>query len=107
MRLTKYEVKQASKCKLHDIGELTDVLIEEDLSDIDTMNAHVQKMLQDAIQSEGVEEVFSTDKDINAEAVDLFSDEYLERIKRIKLQNTRIKIYAQLLKKGRWVQEGK
>jgi hypothetical protein len=32
MQLTKYEVKQASKCKLHDIGELTDVLIEEDLS---------------------------------------------------------------------------
>jgi type I restriction enzyme R subunit len=63
------------------------------------MNAHVQKMLQDAMQSEGVEEAFSTDKDINAEAVDLFSDEYLERIKRIKLQNTRIKIYAQLLKK--------
>ncbi len=41
-----------------------------DAPDTDTMNAHVQKMLEDAIKSEGVEEVFSTDKDTNAEAVD-------------------------------------
>ena len=44
---------------------------------------------EEAIRSEGVEEVFSTDKDINAEAVDLFSDEYITRISRIKLPNTR------------------
>ena len=67
--------------------------------DTDTMNAQVQKMLEDAIQSEGVEEVFSTDTDVNAEAVDLFSEEYLARISRIKLPNTKVKILAQLLKK--------
>lgn len=70
-----------------------------DAPDADTMNAHVQKMLEEAIRSEGVEEVFSTDKDINAEAVDLFSDEYITRISRIKLPNTKVKILAQLLKK--------
>ena len=52
-------------------------LTKGDAPDADTMNAHVQKMLEEAIRSEGVEEVFSTDKDINAEAVDLFSDEYI------------------------------
>ena len=56
-------------------------------------------MLQDAIKSEGVEEVFSTKAEVNAEAVDLFSDEYLVRISRIKLPNTKVKILAQLLKK--------
>ena len=70
-----------------------------DAPDTDTMNAHVQKMLEDAIKSEGVEEVFSTDADVNADAVDLFSDEYLTRISRIKLPNTKIKILTQLLKK--------
>ena len=74
-------------------------LIKGDAPDTDTMNAHVQKMLQDAIQSEGVEEVFSTDTDVNVEAVDLFSEEYLERVRRIKLPNTRVKILAQLLRK--------
>lgn len=46
-----------------------------------------------------MEEVFSTDKDIDSEAVDLFSDEYLTRISRMKLPNTKVKILAQLLKK--------
>ena len=70
-----------------------------DAPDTDTMNAHVREMLEGAIQSEGVEEVFSTDTDVDAEAVDLFSEDYLERIGRIKLPNTKVKILAQLLKK--------
>ena len=70
-----------------------------DAPDTDTMNAHVAQMMEAAIQSEGVEEVFSTDATMNQEAIDLFSDEYLERIKRMKLQNTKIKILTQLLKK--------
>lgn len=74
-------------------------LTKGDAPDTDTMNAHVQKMLEDAIRSEGVEEVFSTDVNVDAEAVDLFSDEYLTRISRIKLPNTKVKILAQLLKK--------
>ena len=74
-------------------------LTKGDAPDTDTMNAHVQKMLEDAIKSEGVEEVFSTDTDVDAKAIDLFSDEYLSRISRIKLPNTKVKILTQLLKK--------
>ncbi len=74
-------------------------LTKGDAPDTDTMNAHVREMLEGAIKSEGVEEVFSTNTDINSEAVDLFSQEYLERISRIKLPNTKVKILAQLLKK--------
>lgn len=74
-------------------------LTKGDAPDTDTMNAHVAKMLEAAIQSEGVEEVFTTDATMSQEAIDLFSDEYLERIKRMKLQNTKVKILTQLLKK--------
>ncbi len=74
-------------------------LTKGDAPDTDTMNAHVAQMMEAAIKSEGVEEVFSTDTTMNQEAIDLFSDEYLERIKRMRLQNTKIKILTQLLKK--------
>ncbi|MCR5258594.1 MAG: DUF3387 domain-containing protein, partial [Desulfovibrio sp.] len=69
-----------------------------DAPDIDSMNAHVQKMLEEAIKSEGVEEMFSTDAGVRASAVDMFSDEILARISQIKLPNTRAKLLAQLLK---------
>ena len=74
-------------------------LTKGDAPDTDTMNAHVAKMMEAAIQSEGIEEVFSTDTTMNQEAIDLFSDEYLERIRRMKLPNTKVKILTQLLKK--------
>ena len=75
-------------------------LTKGDAPDIDSMNAHVTKMMQDAIRSEGIEEVFSTEKEISAESVDLFSDEYLERISRISLPNTKVKTLQALLKKS-------
>lgn len=74
-------------------------LTKGDAPDSDTMNAHVQKMLEDAIRSEGIEEVFSTDVNMDMTAIDLFSDEYLDRISHIKLPNTKVKILTQLLKK--------
>lgn len=67
--------------------------------DADTMNAHVKEMLEGAIQSEGIEEVFSTSTKVDSETADLFSDEYIDRISRITLPNTKVKILAQLLKR--------
>ena len=94
---TKYELDLIHYYKA--VRSILYKLIKGDAPDMDSMNAHVRKMLEGAIQSEGVEEVFSTDTDVDGEAVDLFSDEYLERIGRIKLPNTKVKILAQLLKK--------
>lgn len=94
---TKYELDLIHYYKA--VRSILYKLTKGDAPDTDTMNAHVQKMLEDAIKSEGVEEVFSTDTDMDSEAVDLFSDEYLTRISRIKLPNTKVKILAQLLKK--------
>ena len=94
---TKYELDLIHYYKA--VRSILFKLTKGDAPDTDTMNAHVREMLEGAIQSEGVEEVFSTDTDMDAEAVDLFSEEYLERIRRIKLPNTKVKILAQLLKK--------
>ena len=94
---TKYELDLIHYYKA--VRSIVFKLIKGDAPDTDTMNAHVRAMLEGAIQSEGVEEVFSTDTDVDAEAVDLFSEDYLERISRIKLPNTKIRILTQLLKK--------
>ena len=74
-------------------------LTKRDAPDTSTMNAHVQLMLQEAIQSEGVEELLSADMQMSNDAVDLFSDSYLDYIKRLKLPNTKVKMLNKLLRK--------
>ena len=62
--------------------------------DTSQMNIQVRKLLDEAIQSDGIEELFETGKHIN---VDIFSDEYMARIEKIKLPNTKIKALQRLL----------
>ena len=62
--------------------------------DITQMNARVREMIAEAIQADGVEELFETGKHID---IDIFSDEYMARIAKIPLPNTKIKILQQLL----------
>lgn len=62
--------------------------------DISQMNARVREMLEGAIQSDGIEELFETGKHIS---VDIFSDEYIDKINAIQLPNTKIKILQRLL----------
>ena len=62
--------------------------------DISQMNAKVRKLLDSAIQSDGIEELFETGKHID---VDIFSDEYMARIERISMPNTKIKALQRLL----------
>lgn len=65
-----------------------------DAPDIEQMNARVREMVQEAIQSDGVEELFEAGKHID---VDIFSDEYIEKVNRIPLPNTKVKILQRLL----------
>ena len=65
-----------------------------DAPDIAQMNARVREMLEGAIQSDGIEEPFETGKHIS---VDIFSDEYMDKINAIQLPNTKIKILQRLL----------
>jgi len=51
-------------------------------------------MLEGAIQSDGIEELFETGKHIS---IDIFSEEYMNKINAIQLPNTKIKILQRLL----------
>jgi type I restriction enzyme R subunit len=71
-----------------------------DAPDIAQMNARVTAMIHEALKSEGIEELFKLDKndpDTNAE---IFSDEYMAKIEKIQLPNTKIKLLQMLLKKA-------
>ncbi len=63
------------------------------------MNAKVRNMIKDALQSDGVEEIFKLG-DGNQAEVDIFDDDYLAKIEKIKLPNTKIKLLQQLLTKA-------
>ncbi|XCN72096.1 MAG: HsdR family type I site-specific deoxyribonuclease [Candidatus Electrothrix aestuarii] len=61
------------------------------------MNAKVREMIKEALQSEGVKEIFRMGE---GKEYDLFSEEYLAKIAKIKLPNTKIKLLQQLLAKA-------
>ena len=63
------------------------------------MNTKVREMIKDALASDGVEEIFKLNEDKNAET-DIFDEDYLAKIEKIKLPNTKIKLLQQLLAKA-------
>ncbi|MGY4538753.1 type I restriction enzyme R subunit [Mucilaginibacter sp. UYNi724] len=63
------------------------------------MNARVREMIKDAIESTGVEEIFKLG-DEQATQIDIFDEDYLAKIDKIKLPHTKIKLLQQLLAKA-------
>ena len=63
------------------------------------MNAKVREMISAALQSDGIEEIFKLGED-GATEIDIFGDDYLAKIEKIKLPNTKIKLLQQLLKRA-------
>lgn len=63
------------------------------------MNAKVREMISEALQSDGVEEIFKLGDEGSGE-VDIFNDDYIAKIEKIKLPNTKIKLLQQLLAKA-------
>ncbi|MFT6182230.1 MAG: type I restriction enzyme R subunit [Akkermansiaceae bacterium] len=63
------------------------------------MNAKVREMISEALQSDGIEEIFKLGED-GASEIDIFGDDYLAKIEKIKLPNTKIKLLQQLLKRA-------
>ncbi|WP_194973826.1 HsdR family type I site-specific deoxyribonuclease [Aquiflexum lacus] len=66
--------------------------------DSSQMNAKVREMIKDALQSDGVEEIFKLGNEDETEQ-DIFDEDYLAKIDKIKLPNTKIKLLQQLLAK--------
>ena len=75
-------------------------LTKGDAPDTAQMNDMVRKMIEEALESEGIEEIFKLDKNTPENTADIFSDEYLEKINKIKLPNTKIKLLQKLLAKA-------
>jgi len=74
-------------------------LTKGDAPDVAQMNAKVQQMIADALESDGVEEIFKMGQGDTTQ-VDLFDPDYPAKIDKIKLPNTKIKLLQQLLAKA-------
>lgn len=74
-------------------------LTKGDAPDTAQMNAKVREMIKDAIQSEGVEEIFKLGDD-NESQIDIFEQDYLDKINKIKLPHTKIQLLQKLLQKA-------
>ena len=53
------------------------------------MNVKVRKMISEALKSDGIEEIFKLGED-GATEIDIFGEDYLAKIAKIKLPNTKI-----------------
>src|SRR5690606_23382194 len=62
------------------------------------MNNKVREMIKDALESDGVEDILKLGNEVEKEQ-DLFDEDYLAKIDKIKLPNTKIKLLQQLLSK--------
>jgi type I restriction enzyme R subunit len=60
------------------------------------MHANVREMIKNALQSDGVDDIFKMGKETEKEQ-DIFDEDYLTKIDKIKLTNTKIKLLQQLL----------
>ena len=69
-------------------------LTKGDAPDLAQMNARVREMIEEAIKADGVEELFKLG-DSGETEIDLFDDEFLEKINKIKLPNTKLKLLQQ------------
>ena len=71
-----------------------------DAPDTAEMNERVRQLLEDAIQSTGVEEIFIEGQDVGTVEEDLFDEAYLRRIEAMELPNLKIKLLQQLLRRS-------
>jgi type I restriction enzyme R subunit len=79
------------------IAAIVHKLTKGEAPDTAQMNAKVHQMIQEAIISEGVEEVFKIGEE-RGKDIDIFSDEHLAKIQNIDLPNTKVKLLQRLLK---------
>jgi len=67
--------------------------------DTEQMNNRVREMIKEALESDGVEEILKLGDD-ESNYQDLFDPNYLNKINKIKLPNTKIKLLQKLLSKA-------
>lgn len=67
--------------------------------DTSTMNKHVREMIEKAVESEGIEELFTVDNEFNIKEINLFSPEFIKKIKEFGENNTKVRALERLIKK--------
>ncbi len=95
-------ISQAERDRIHfylAVRSIVFKLTKGNAPDTAQMNARVREMITEALKADGVEEIFKLGED-TAEATNIFDDDYLAKIEKIKLPNTKIKLLQQLLAKA-------
>jgi len=93
------ELDQRERDRIHfylAIRSIVFKLTKGNAPDATQMNARVREMIAEALRADGVEDIFKLgDKEVSAS--DIFDDDYLAKIEKIKLPNTKVKLLQQLL----------
>ncbi|QSX28575.1 type I restriction endonuclease subunit R [Shewanella cyperi] len=63
------------------------------------MNTKVRQLIEEAIRADGVEEIFHLGAE-GAEQIDIFDEDYLARLDKLKLPNTKIELLKKMLAKA-------
>jgi type I restriction enzyme, R subunit len=82
------------------ISSIIHKLTKGDAPDTAQMNARVREMIKEALISEGVEEIFKIGEENAKYGIDIFGEEYMAKIDKIKLPNTKLKLIQQILKRA-------
>ncbi|EJV9415133.1 HsdR family type I site-specific deoxyribonuclease [Vibrio vulnificus] len=96
------EITQNERERIHfyiAVRSIVFKLTKGDAPDTAQMNKRVREMIAEAIRAEGVEEIFLLGDD-KAETIDIFDDEYMARINKIKLPNTKMQLLQKMLEKA-------
>ncbi|WP_447879978.1 type I restriction endonuclease subunit R [Serratia fonticola] len=96
------EISQNERERIHfylAVRSIVYKLTKGDAPDTAQMNQKVREMIAEALKADGVEEIFTLGED-KAETIDIFDDEYMARIGKIKLPNTRMQLLQKLLAKA-------
>ena len=71
-------------------------LTKGDAPDVTQMNRKVSQMLEKALQADGVEEVAQVN--VNSKDLDLLSEDYMARLEKLDMPNTKVKLMEKLLR---------
>lgn len=97
------DINQSQRDHIHfyfAIKAIVHKLTKGEAPDTAKMNDRVRLMIQEALISDGVEEIFKLDKNDQKNNADIFSDLYMDKINKIELPNTKIKLLQKLLAKA-------
>ena len=93
------ELEYSDREDIHFFTAVRSILVKlsdkADAPDMEQMNSRVEKMISEALRSEGVEEILQIGEE---EQLDLLSEAYMQRIERLPYPHTKVKLMERLLK---------